>query len=146
MLENKGSSKQTLPTQPHVEEVILNGIPITVTIDDQSTSPTINIQGPHKQWSFTIMQLRELVAWGYVKNIPDTQASITGETTALATVGLQQLQIYANRTQRTFRYKFDTENPAMMAWYNNGGRSVLGVTGFESDMRIMARREFRPTT
>jgi hypothetical protein len=132
--------------QPRVEEIVYQGIPITVSTDEQSTSPKISVQGPHKRWNFTIMKLGELVALNHVENISDNQA-VRGETTALAAIGMNQLQTYVNRTQRPLLYMFDSENPQMIAWYNNGGKAVLGVDkGFETHTRIMMRREFRPTT
>lgn len=149
MLKNENNSKRSSSIQEEtvipVKKIVCNGIPVTITVDEQLTSTRISLQGHHKQWDFTVLELHELTALGHIGNIPNTQA-VRGETTALATIGMKQLQDYADRRQRRLSYVFNTENPAMITWYNHGGNAVLGTDrGTETDAHIMKRREFRPT-
>lgn len=112
-----------------MERIVRNGISITIEISHPLYAVgVITLTGPHKQWRFTIDSEKH-DASGRLENLNPRMRHVgmTGETTALAEVGMEQLGKYAKQTETTFWYEFRTENRRLKEWYRKNGRQVLGV-------------------
>lgn len=129
-----------------MERVVHNGIPITVEVhEDDYTSAEVLLTGPNKEWRFTIIYKSSDVS-GYVKNLDARRRPVgsTGETTALAEVGMAELAKYARKIGSPLWYEFDTKNPRLIEWYKRFGRQALGINMGESVTRrnVKASRMF----
>ncbi|HEX7042780.1 MAG TPA: hypothetical protein VF189_06015 [Patescibacteria group bacterium] len=117
-----------------MEKIVHNGIPITIDIPEETFETiAIVVTSPHKTWRFDV-DLKHSNAIGELDNLdPKWQHSTpTGETTALAEVGMEQLQNYARRTGANFLYTFRTVDKNMREWYLRGnGRRALGINAGE---------------
>lgn len=130
-----------------MERIVHKGIPITVEVNKENyTSADILLTSPNKQWRFTIIY-KSCEVSGRVVNLDPRRRNIgpTGETTALAEVGMEQIANYAREIGSPLWYEFDTKDPRLITWYTRyGGREALGINMDESVTRrnVKASRMF----